>query len=190
MKIILASASPRRKELLAQMGLSFSCMPSQKEEQISSDAPNQAVMELAFQKAWDIFQQTEGEVLVIGADTLVVCQGQILGKPKSEKEAFQMLSLLQGGSHLVYTGVALLYRNIKKELVKKIFEEHTTVRMYPMTEAEIDAYIATKEPMDKAGAYAIQGKGAVYIQGIDGEYNTVVGLPIARVYQELLLWDL
>ena len=142
-------------------------------------------MQLAFQKAWDILQQVEEEVLVIGADTLVVCEEQILGKPKSEEEAFRMLNLLQGRSHLVYTGVALLYRNSKQELVEKIFQEHTIVRMYRMTEMEIYSYIATKEPMDKAGAYAIQGKGAVYIQGIDGEYNTVVGFPIARVYQEL-----
>ncbi len=184
MKVILASASPRRKELLAQMGIPFSCMPSQKEEQLTSDSPKEVVKQLSLQKAEDILQQTEGDILVIGSDTIVVCEEKILGKPKSEEEAFYMLNLLQGRTHFVYTGVAILYRKAGK-VESNLLEEHTAVEMYHMTEAEILSYIATKEPMDKAGAYAIQGRGAVYIQGIHGEYNTVVGFPIARVYQEL-----
>lgn len=184
MKVILASGSPRRKELLAQMGIVFSCMPSQKEEQILFTSPAEVVKQLAFQKAEDILQQTEGEVLVIGSDTVVAYEEQILGKPKSEEEAFFMLKMLQGRQHFVYTGVALLYRK-EDRIIKRIFEEHTAVRMYAMTDTEIASYIATKEPMDKAGAYGIQGKGALYIQGIEGEYYTVVGFPIAKVYQEL-----
>lgn len=185
MKIILASGSPRRKELLAQIGISFSCIPSQKEENLVSDSPAEIVKQLSFQKAEDILQQcTETDILVIGSDTVVAYQEQILGKPKSEEDAFRMLHLLQGKEHFVYTGVTLLYRK-DRTVVTNIFEEHTKVRMYAMAKSEILSYIATKEPMDKAGAYAIQGRGAVYIQGIDGEYNTVVGFPVARVYQEL-----
>lgn len=183
-KVILASGSPRRKELLAQMGITFSCMPSQKEEKLISTIPEKVVKQLAFQKAEDILQQIEGDVLVIGSDTVVAYQEQILGKPKSKEDAFQMLHLLQGKEHFVYTGVTLLYRR-NDMVLTNIFEEHTKVRMYPMTESEILSYIATEEPMDKAGAYAIQGKGAIYIQGIDGEYHTVVGFPVSRVYQEL-----
>lgn len=184
MKIVLASGSPRRKELLTQMGMIFSCMPSQKEEQLFSSSPSEVVKQLAFQKAEDILQQIEGDTLVIGADTVVAYRGQILGKPKSEADAFEMLSMLQGKEHFVYTGVALLYRKGDRK-IEKILEDHTTVQMYTMTDTEISSYIATKEPMDKAGAYAIQGKGAIYIQRIEGEYHTVVGFPVARVYQEL-----
>lgn len=184
MKIILASGSPRRKELLAQMGISFSCMPSQKEENLVSAVPAEAVKQLAFQKAEDILQQIKGDVLVIGSDTVVSYQEQILGKPKSKKEAFRMLDLLQGKEHIVYTGVSLLCRR-DGVLMENTFEEHTRVCMYPMSEAEISSYIATKEPMDKAGAYAIQGKGALYIRKIEGEFYTVVGFPVSKVYQEL-----
>ena len=184
MNVILASKSPRRKELLEQMGIVFSCIPSQKEEQLLFDSPAKVVKQLAFQKAEDILQQTKGDVLVIGSDTVVACEEQILGKPKSEEEAFFMLKRLQGRQHFVYTGVALLSREGDK-VAEKILEEHTAVTMYPMTDAEISSYIATKEPMDKAGAYAIQGKGALYIQKMEGDYYTVVGFPIARVYQEL-----
>lgn len=184
-KVILASGSPRRRELLAQMGISFCCIPSQKEEHLALTSPAEVVKQLSFQKAEDILQQqTEEELLVIGSDTVVACEEQILGKPGSEKEAYRMLEILQGRVHMVYTGVTLLYRK-DGFVVTNTFEEHTRVRMYAMTDAEILSYIATKEPMDKAGAYAIQGRGSKFIQGIDGEYNTVVGFPVARFYQEL-----
>ena len=191
MRVILASGSPRRKELLTQMGVKFFCMPSQKEEKLLFFSPAEAVKQLAVQKAEDILQRTEGEVLVIGADTVVVYEGQILGKPKSDADAARMLEMLQGKRHLVYTGAALLCRR-GGQRIERILEDHTAVQMYAMTEQEIASYIATREPMDKAGAYAIQGKGAVYIQGIEGEYHTVVGFPVARVYQELKemgLWE-
>lgn len=184
MKVVLASGSPRRKELLAQMGISFVCIPSRKEEKPVSVSPAEVVKELSLQKAEDILsRQTEEEILVIGSDTVVACDERILGKPKSEADACNMLSLLQGRTHAVYTGVTLLYRK-NGTVTANTFEEHTKVTMYPMTQEEILSYVATQEPMDKAGAYAIQGRCAVHIQSIEGEYNTVVGFPVARVYQE------
>lgn len=185
MKVVLASGSPRRKELLAQIGIPFVCMPSQKEEKPVSASPAEVVKELSVQKAEDIFRQlTEEELLVIGSDTVVSYEETILGKPKSEEEACKMLSMLQGRTHTVYTGVTLLCRK-DGTVTTNTFEEHTKVTMYPMTNEEISSYVATKEPMDKAGAYAIQGKCAIHIQSIEGDYHTVVGFPIARIYQEL-----
>jgi len=185
MKVILASNSPRRKELLSKLGIDFECIPSQREEKFHSVLPAEIVKELSFGKAEDrLAQCLEKEVLVIGSDTIVAYEDEILGKPKSKEDAYRMLSMLQGRTHFVYTGVTLLYRN-DKVVTENIFEEHTKVTMYPMTEEEILSYIKTGEPMDKAGAYAIQGKCAVYIQKIEGEYDTVVGFPVARFFQEL-----
>lgn len=186
MKIILASASPRRRELLTQMGLSFEVIPSGKEEVITKTVPSEVVMELAEQKAADVTESAGEDTLVIGADTVVVFRDQILGKPADEEEARDMLRQLSGQTHQVYTGVCLIWRK-KGETRTKVFYESTDVTFYEMSPEEIDAYVASKDPMDKAGAYGIQSGCAIYIQGIRGDYNNVVGLPIARLYQEMKL---
>lgn len=189
MKIYLASASPRRKELLKQVGLSFKTVPSTVEEKITKSEPNEVVEELSYQKAVDVCAKLTGEnkedFVVIGADTVVACWGEILGKPKDKEDAVRMLGKLQGGSHQVYTGVTLAWKYKDMSAMYATFSECTDVTMYSMTEEEIRRYVESGEPMDKAGAYAIQGLCAAYIQGICGDYNNVVGLPVARVYQEL-----
>lgn len=181
-KIILASASPRRKELLTQIGIPFSVQVSTCEEKITGTAPADVVCELSRQKAEDVWRQTGG--FVIGADTVVAYGGDILGKPKDEADAVRMLQILSGNTHEVFTGVTFCY---EKDGEKKVhtFYEKTEVTFYPMTDEEIAAYVATKDPLDKAGAYGIQGSFAAYIKGIRGDYNNVVGLPIGRFYQEL-----
>ena len=182
--IILASASPRRRELLDMVGIPFSVCPSQGEEQIRGSSPKEVVEELCEQKAREVFLKTSGEVLVIGADTVVAAEGNILGKPKNRKEAIQMLKKLQGASHEVYTGVTMLSRDENGEQ-QKTFHVMTAVEFYPMSEEEIESYVDTGEPMDKAGAYGIQGKAGIFVKEIRGDYNNVVGLPVARLYQEL-----
>ena len=183
-KIILASASPRRRELLAQIGLPFTVQVSSVEEVITKTAPEEIVMELSAQKAEDVKKNTEEDCIVIGADTIVSYSDgektQILGKPGSEEEAFGMLKLLQGNSHQVYTGVTICFG----EQIRTFYEK-TQVHVYPMNEEQIEEYIKTGEPMDKAGAYGIQGRFAAFIKGIEGDYNNVVGLPVGRLYQEL-----
>lgn len=207
-RLVLASASPRRRELLSQIGLEFTVMPSKKEENAKTTEAGALVQELSRQKAVDIWEQLSGgqgqnpdadqeqiaeetqepnlngkrqpELLVIGADTVVCCEGKILGKPHSREAAAEMLTALQGRSHEVYTGVTLYSQS---ETVT--FFECTQVEFYPMTEVEISEYIDSKEPMDKAGAYGIQGLGARFVKGIRGDYNNVVGLPVGRLYQEL-----
>ena len=183
-KIILASASPRRRELLEQGGIPFTVIPSQAEEKITTEQPGQAVEELSYLKCSDIYEKSLGDVLVIGADTAVASEGKILGKPSSQKDAVKMLQSLQGREHEVYTGVTIMARE-GNENRKKTFHEKTKVVFYPMSEDEIRSYVNTGEPMDKAGAYGIQGKSAVFIKEISGDYNNVVGLPLARLYQEL-----
>ncbi len=182
--IILASASPRRKELLSQIGISFSVQVSSVEEVITKTAPEEIVMELSAQKAADVKAHADTGSIVIGADTIVAYSGkegtQILGKPGSREDAFRMLKLLQGKTHQVYTGVTICEEN-----KSHTFYEKTQVQVYPMTEAQIQDYIETGEPMDKAGAYGIQGRFAAYVKGIEGDYNNVVGLPVGRLYQEL-----
>ena len=189
-KILLASASPRRKELLGQIGIEFEVRKSNAEENIRSENPWELVMALSGQKALDVFEGLSEEEkensLVIGADTVVSLEGVIMGKPKNEEDAVRMLTALQGRTHQVYTGVTLIYRERENDArVKNTFFEKTDVSMFPMSSQEIDDYVATKEPMDKAGAYGIQGRCAAYIRGIAGDYNNVVGLPIGRLFQEL-----
>lgn len=187
-EIILASGSPRRKELLDQLGIPFEVIKSECEEVTTQSKPHKVVMELATQKAQDVFDkltadQKKGK-MVLGADTIVAIHNKILGKPKDEEDAVSMLIELSGDIHHVYTGVTLLWENDGK-MQKHAFYEDTEVEMYPMSEEEIRSYVATGEPMDKAGAYAIQGGCVVFIKEIRGEYNNVVGLPVARLYQEL-----
>lgn len=202
--IILASASPRRRELLSQIGIEFEVIPSKKEEVVTSTNPSRIVMELAKQKAEDIVLQLNipGK-LVLGADTIVSWKGKVMGKPVDEADAFSMISKLQDSTHQVFTGVSISVLKEDGTVYSHVFNEETDVYVYPMTEEEIWNYIRTKsfsnnskvskwdasrEPYeceDKAGAYGIQGPFAAYIQGIQGDYNNVVGLPTGRVYQEL-----
>lgn len=189
-RLILASASPRRKELLARIGLSFEILPARGEENPRSAIPGEMVRELSAGKALEIYEtlkeQEKEEAVIIGADTLVAFENRVMGKPFDEKAAFDMLFLLQGKTHQVYTGVTLIYTPRGETACKRLtFVEKTDVTMYPMTEQEILAYIATGEPMDKAGAYGIQGRCAAYVREICGDYNNVVGLPVGRLYQEL-----
>lgn len=209
MRVILASASPRRRELLTQIGIEFEVQVSDVEERITATEPCEVVQELSRQKAEAVMtvrrkqlqpgmeeaQDSQGRqdlqgrldsqtdrILVIGADTIVACGREILGKPKDAADAVRMLRLLSGRSHEVYTGVTLVC-DWNPEPYS--FYECTKVHFAPMTEAEIAEYVATGDPMDKAGAYGIQGFCARYITGIEGDYNNVVGLPVGRVYQEM-----
>ena len=189
MKIYLASASPRRKELLRQVGLSFKVVPSTVEEKITKEKPDEVVEDLSYQKAVDVCGRLAAEgkedFVVIGADTVVSAWGKILGKPSDKEEAARMLKDLQGGSHQVYTGVTLAWKYKDMAPMYATFSECTDVTMYAMTDEEIQRYVDSGEPMDKAGAYAIQGLFAAHIQGICGDYNNVVGLPVGRLCQEL-----
>ncbi len=182
-KIILASASPRRKELLGKIGLEFEVIPAKGEEVITKTLPWEIVEELSFQKAKEIADKQTEDCIVIGSDTIVAKGEKIMGKPKSEEEAFEMLSDIAGDCHQVYTGVTIIRTGESPKTAT--FAEKTDVYLYPMSEAEIRAYIASGDPMDKAGAYGIQGDFAIHVKGIEGDYYNVVGLPIGRVYQEL-----
>lgn len=181
-KIILASASPRRKELLKQIGVTFEIVKAEGEEVITSSIPAEVVKKLSIQKAREVAKRCEGTV-IIGADTVVAAGGKILGKPKDPADAMRMLALLQGKEHQVITGVAVLLTESGKVIS---FVETTTVHVFPMTRTQMEQYIASGEPMDKAGAYGIQGRFAAYVSGIEGDYNNVVGLPVGRLYQEVL----
>ena len=183
-KLVLASASPRRRELLAQIGLTPLIEPSTLEEKVTSSIPEAVVSELSSQKAQDVAKHQEPGTLIIGADTVVAMDQQILLKPVSHEDAYRMISMLQGRDHQVYTGVTLIYCG-QTETKEKTFVEKTDVTVYPMSEEEIKTYAFSEEPMDKAGAYGIQGKFAAFVKGIDGDYNNVVGLPVGRVFQEI-----
>ncbi|MDO4599747.1 MAG: Maf family protein [[Ruminococcus] gnavus] len=185
-KIILGSGSPRRKELLSQIGVPFEVRVSEKEEIYTQTIPKEIVKELALMKAENVASELQAKnTIVIGADTVVVHQDQILGKPKDEQDAFRMIQLLQGDVHQVYTGVAILDfdGNGEKTVISHAVE--TRVSVNPMSEEEIWKYVQSKEPMDKAGAYGIQGKFSAFIEKIEGDYFNVVGLPVSYVYQML-----
>mgnify|MGYP001768663514 CR=1 FL=1 len=179
-KLILASNSLRRKELMNLLNLEYDIIVSQVDEIINKDlSKSDLVMDLAFQKALDVFK-THKDDLVLGFDTLVYLDDEILGKPKSKEEAKNMLQMLSNQTNEVITGCALICKSFSKS-----FFEKTRVTFYPLTESEIDDYIASNEPFDKAGAYGIQGLGGKFIKGIYGDYYTVMGLPLSRVYHEL-----
>lgn len=188
-RLILASASPRRKELLEQAGAVFEIIPAKGKEVITKEKPHEVVMELALQKAREVAEHPDmimdnGETIILGADTVVAFEDKILGKPKDREDAVRMLTQLNGNPHSVYTGVAIVRKADDTEQIFHFYEE-TKVTMYPMSRAEIEAYVSTGEPMDKAGAYGIQGRCAIYIEKIAGDYNNVVGLPIAKIYQKM-----
>ena len=177
MKIYLASKSPRRKELLELMGLVFECMPSDKPEDISKEESLEVLSErLAKQKAEDIFEQTTGDRLVIGSDTLVCLENKRFGKPKDEQDAKYMLKSLSGKSHQVISSLSvILERDGKKK--EYLTNSITDVKFINLTDEMIGDYISTGEPMDKAGAYAIQGRASIFVEKINGSYSSVIGLP-------------
>ncbi len=183
MELILASASPRRKELLEKIGLPFTVQPAKGEERITQKSPAAVVMELSRQKAEEIAAAQTEDCIIIGADTVVAKGEKIMGKPKDAADAKQMLRSIADDCHQVYTGVTLIRTGAHPQSVT--FQEKTDVCLYPISDAELDAYIASGDPMDKAGAYGIQGDFAIYVKRIAGDYYNVVGLPIGRVYQEL-----
>ncbi len=182
MSIILASQSPRRRALLEQMGITnFTVLPARGQEDMSAElTPEHLVETLALNKGREVAARTAAGNLVIAADTVVALHGEVLGKPRDEADAYRMLQLLSGETHAVHTGVAVLRDG------QALCEHETTlVRFRPLSDREIRAYIATGEPMDKAGAYGIQGRGAVLVEGIQGDYCNVVGLPVCRLSRML-----
>lgn len=181
-KIILASQSPRRKELMALLPYPFSVQTKEVEEVIDGTlSPKENVVSLAYQKAVAM-SKVEEAAWVIGCDTIVVCDDEIMGKPKNEEDAKKMLTKLSGRKHFVYTGVCLLQQQTK---MKINFVVDSEVTMKKLTEEMIAWYVNTKEPLDKAGSYGIQGHGALLVQEIKGDYFNIVGLPVSRLYDEL-----
>lgn len=177
-EIVLASSSPRRSELLKQIGVAFRVVPADIEENIDPCLDvGQLAESLSYKKASHTAVQLTGSFLVIGADTIVVKDG-VLGKPESEEHARKMLKALQGGWHEVITGVSVIDTGNTKSLTGY---ETTRVKMRELTDAMVDSYIRTGEPMDKAGAYGIQGMGAILVEKIEGCYFNVVGLPLTRL---------
>ena len=183
MRIILASGSPRRRELLDQIGAKYEVRPSEADETITSTIPSEVVKELALRKGSEVAAHYEEDVVILSADTVVANNGKILGKPKDDAEAIKMIESIQGKSHEVYTGVAIIIKRNTEKVVN--FAVETKVKVASMSMEEIEAYIRTGEHKDKAGAYAIQGKFAPYIDGIEGDYYNVVGFPISRICKEL-----
>ena len=178
--IILASKSPRRRELMESAGFEFEIIPATKDEVIPSGLHNGEIAEaIASQKAFEIAEKHPADI-VVGADTIVVCGNEVMGKPKDGADAVRMLKKLSGQVHCVYTGVCIISPNHRVS-----FYDTTEVEFYPISDDELSAYIESGEPFDKAGAYGIQGSGAMLIKGIKGDYYNVMGLPIARVYREI-----
>lgn len=172
--LILASASPRRQELLGTLGLPFVVRPQNCPEHSDAQDPAQYVVEIALQKAKAAAAGAQPGDIVLGADTIVCLEGAILGKPRDGQDAARMLQALSGKTHGVYTGLALL-----RDGQALTHCQHTRVTFYPLTPAQIDWYVSTGEPLDKAGAYGIQGLGGLLVQEISGDYYNVIGLPIA-----------
>jgi len=189
MKIILASGSPRRRQLLAQAGLDFEILVSDADETIDGE-PHEQVAALAQRKADAVCallneKGEKNEAIIIAADTLVCANGKVLGKPADEKEAYDMLHLLQGKKHTVYTGVVMKPINSTNIKDCTAFVDAAYVYFRPLTDREIRAYINTREPFDKAGAYGIQEKGALLIERVEGDFYTVMGLPISKLCVQL-----
>ena len=184
MAIILASQSPRRRQLLAQMGLGFQEVCPQTDEQMDPCAPpEEEVARICRKKALAVKPLIKREDIVIAADTIVVIGTQVLGKPRDSADAERMLRLLSGREHRVLTGLTVLQG---EKIITQV--ETARIQFRPMEEAEIRAYVQTQEPLDKAGAYGIQGLGAVFVQSITGDYYSVMGLPVCRLSQILRQW--
>lgn len=196
-KIILASASPRRKQLLEQIGLEFEIWKANGEERTECTEPSEVCMALSASKALEVASgiktyneehsdiASDQDLIIIGADTIVAIGNEILGKPKDDDDAKNMIRKLEGKAHSVYTGVTFVFMSSDGRVGKHSFFEKTDVFLYPISEEEIAEYVDTGDPLDKAGAYGIQGYFARFIKKIDGDYNNVVGLPVGRLYQEL-----
>ena len=185
--LVLASASPRRQELLKQIGVNFEVFPSEVDENITIKDPIEYVRELSYMKAlWVAERVSKG--VILAADTIVFHRGNILGKPLGKEDARSMLETLNGDVHEVITGIALL----NKDGAKKVVLDHCVTKVYfkELTKEIIDNYIATDESMDKAGSYAIQGYGAVLVEEIQGDYSNVVGLPISKLLDHLLAFNI
>ena len=183
-KIILASNSPRRKELLEMMKIDFVVEPSNYEEDMTINLPtNELAQVLSLGKATDVYNKHVGEkAIIIGADTFVSIDGELLGKPKNESDAFHMLKKLSDKTHLVITGLCVIDCETGKQFQ---FSDTTEVRFKKLTDNEINNYIDTKEPLDKAGSYAIQGQAAPFIESINGDFYIVVGLPLRKLFEIL-----
>ena len=180
--MILASGSPRRKELMKMAGLKFAVLPSDIPEYVPDSVPPErrsAFLAELKASAMSVFHPLD---IIIGADTTVLCEGRLLGKPKDKEDAKEMLRFLSGKTHSVLTGVSIIYSD---EEDAETFLSETKVEFYPLSEKEIEDYVASGEPMDKAGAYGIQGRGCRLVKRIEGDYFTVVGLPIAELVRRL-----
>ena len=195
MRIILASGSPRRRELITKIYDKFEVITSDVDETIETESPEELVQQLSKRKAEAVYKKITEEnkdnaelpnqdFLVIGADTIVFYDGEVLGKPSDEEEATSMISMLSDRTHQVYTGVSVFAKKASKEILIS-FAEKTDVSFYNIDKFDIADYVKTGSPMDKAGAYGIQDEFAKHVKKIDGDYNNVVGLPVARLYQEL-----
>jgi septum formation protein len=189
--LVLASASPRRQELLRNAGISFTVQPASIDETpFAGETPRECAERLAREKALAVFDSNPQQC-VLGADTIVVVDDVILGKPRDGEDAGRMLRLLSGRTHVVITGVCLVGKKMAGgDLPVIIASETTQVTMSEISDEEIRNYIATGEPMDKAGAYAIQGVASRWIPRIEGDYSNVVGLPVALVYALLRAWEM
>ncbi len=184
-RIVLASGSPRRKEILAQVGASYEVIVSDCDESMELKEPAELVKELSYKKAEAVGKELTGPVIIIGADTVVAYKGEILGKPKDRADAKRMISMLADDVHQVYTGVSLIIKEETAETKVISFAECSEVSVDPMTERQIEEYLDTKEGEDKAGSYAVQGIFAAHIKGIKGDYFNIVGLPVAAIYKRL-----
>ena len=181
MRVVLASASPRRRELLKMILDDFEVIPSNADETPPKEIYSEMLAEyLAEKKAKDISSRLNGDFLVIGCDTCVIVGGKVLGKPIDKADAHSMLKKLSGRKHKVITGCCVVFNDYMEK-----FSEETYVEFYELSDKEIDDYIMTGEPMDKAGAYGIQGGGALFVKSIEGDYYNVVGLPVSRLSKEI-----
>lgn len=197
-RFILASKSPRRREILNGVGIEHEIISSDKEEIITKEIPSDIVMELSKQKAIDVFAKIEDatigktadasidneDVIILAADTVVAIDGRILGKPKDRQDAYEMIQRIQGKTHSVFTGVTIIKNGLTGKKIHTFYEE-TVVEVYSMTHEMIENYLDKMDWTDKAGAYAIQGQFSAYVKRIEGDYYCVVGLPISRVIYEL-----
>ncbi len=181
-QIILASESPRRKEILEKTGLKFKVVKSDFEEYVDTKlTPHELVKKLSLEKAKAVFENHKDSI-IIAADTIVVCDGKILGKPRDKKNARAMLKFLSGKSHLIITGFTIISSDLKKSITKS---QETKVWMRKISKTEIDSYVKTKEPYDKAGAYAIQGIAKKFIEKVEGDMLNAIGLPLNSLMFEL-----
>jgi len=187
-KFYLASQSPRRKQLLSEIVRDFEIIPAVSEEKITDTDPAKVVESLSFQKSEEIFHKIltneSADIVVIGADTVVSYKQNILGKPKDKDSARDMIKMISANVHQVFTGVTVMYQKNGQQ-GSVTFNSKTDVEVYSMTDKEIEDYISTDEPYDKAGGYGIQGLFGVYVKGIIGDYNNVVGLPVSKLYHVL-----